>query len=419
MKPEPANAEGPTLLTADLVRPVFRKDGMRIPRLRADALTRVHQLAEQMLALALPCVGETRMALDEALAIEVPQKERLIWMGLQKLVLDRCTFAISGDVEPSELRRQIFSRAALLRRQGHFDEDSRRLLLEQVASERSMSVPDIEFSLFADLKPAQRLEKLELTSADELVSRYELGRAQSVLLKAQRVEVSFRPSSPEQARRAFQKLKFLQLLFGVERRDDHVIVQIEGPLSLFRATTRYGLKLAMALPILATLPECQLRADVMWGKSRTQRVFRWESCELASLPPLAPPRARPEIERLQADFQKHAKDWRVAPSDSILHAPGQGVCIPDLAFTHVKSAMCIHLELMGFWSREAIWQRIDWARSGKLPRVLFVYSDKLRVSEAALESASHAALLSFKGVISADKVRAKLDAQIENQLNQF
>ena len=416
MRPEPANAEGPTLLTADLVRPVFRKDGMRIPRLRADALTRIRQLADQMLALAQTCIGEPRMALDEALDIGVPTKERLLWMGLKKLIFDRCAFAVSSDVEPSDLRQQLFSRAAQLRQQGRFDDESRRLLFEQVATELSSSVQELEFSLFADLKPAQRLEKLELTSADELVSRYELGRAQSVLLRAQHVEVAFRPNSPEQARLAFQKLKFLQLLFRVERTDDRVIVKIEGPLSLFRATTRYGLKLAMALPVLATLPECQLRADVLWGKSRTQRVFRWESCELTSLPPASPLCRRPEIERLQADFHKHSNDWHVAPAASVLHAPGHGVCVPDLVFTHVKTGTLIHLELLGFWSREAVWQRIDWSRSGKLPSVLFVYSDKLRVSEDAMEKASHGALLSFKGVISPDKVRAKLDVQLENQL---
>lgn len=383
---------------------------MRLPRLRREALRRVHELAEQMLERATRCIGEPRMLLEEELDLQVPARERLLWQGLKKLIEDRCTFAVSTDVDPVELRHRLFAKASQLRLRTNFDRDTRMELIEQVAKELSCPPQRVEDALFADLKPAQRLEEIDISSADELVCRYELGRAQCVLLKAQHVEIRFRPDSPEQSRVVFQKLKFLQLLFNVEHMADEVILQLEGPLSLFRANTRYGLKLAMALPVVAALPECRIRADVTWGKSRTQRVFHWESDELSSVPASSPIRARPEIQRLQTDFQKFSENWSVAPANTILHAPGLGVCVPDLTFTQVHTGNAIHLELLGFWSREAVWRRVDWSASGKLPPVLYVYSDKLRVSESALPQTAHGALLTFKGVIPANKVCAKLEA---------
>ena len=66
------------------------------------------------------------------------------------------------------------------------------------------------------------------------------------------------------------------------------------------------------------------------------------------------------------------------------------------------------MELLGSWSREAVWQRIDMVKSLPTPFV-FLVSDRLRVSEKALEQSDHGALFIFKGVINRKRLIEKLD----------
>ena len=45
----------------------------------------------------------------------------------------------------------------------------------------------------------------------------------------------------------------------------------------------------------------------------------------------------------------------------------------------------VHFELLGFWSREAVWRRVELVRAGLPHRILFAVSKGLRVGEAVLD----------------------------------
>jgi hypothetical protein len=88
--------------------------------------------------------------------------------------------------------------------------------------------------------------------------------------------------------------------------------------------------------------------------------------------------------------------------------PGVGLCVPDLVFKHPQRG-AVYLELMGYWSREAVWKRVDLARAGMKERVLWAVSSRLRVSEEVLDQDVPAALYVFKGVLSAKEVLKRLE----------
>ena len=69
----------------------------------------------------------------------------------------------------------------------------------------------------------------------------------------------------------------------------------------------------------------------------------------------------------------------------------------------------VHFELLGFWSREAVWRRIDLVRAGLPQRILFAVSKSLRVGEATLDDAPTAALYVFTRVINAKQVLARIE----------
>ena len=65
---------------------------------------------------------------------------------------------------------------------------------------------------------------------------------------------------------------------------------------------------------------------------------------------------------------------------------------------------------MGYWSRAAVWQRVELVRAGLAERVLFAVSSRLRVSEEVLGDDLPGALYVYKGTMSARVVAERLDA---------
>ena len=80
----------------------------------------------------------------------------------------------------------------------------------------------------------------------------------------------------------------------------------------------------------------------------------------------------------------------------------------DLKCTHTASRKVVYVELMGFWSRDAVWQRVELVKHLKTPFV-FLVSERLRVSEKVLEPSANGALFVFKGVINRKRLLAQLD----------
>lgn len=395
------------MLTADLVQP-FRKAGvLRVRPLAGARRERALAFAEELHAIARAHVGLTRGELDEALRLEVDPRDKKLLLGLTKLIGDRCTYEQSSPLDPAAVRELVWQRGAEARQRGPLQ---RALVMQAVAAELEAPVADVEAALFADLRAQHRIVALELTRPGELVERYDLGQAQAVLLKAVSVTARVGGSDPDGYRRLFHKLKFLRLLFRVQPEDDGYTLTLDGPFSLFSSVTKYGLGLALALPALASFPRCEVEAEVRWGKERKEQRFAWSPAD-ASLPaaPEEPP-VRDEVARLQDDINRLEGPWRAERSSALLHLPGAGVCVPDLVLVHQERGDAVYLEVLGFWSREAVWRRVDLVERGLEERVLFAVSSRLRVSERALDDEQPAALYVFKGVMSARAVLEKVAA---------
>ena len=75
-------------------------------------------------------------------------------------------------------------------------------------------------------------------------------------------------------RQLFARLKFRRLLYRLHGlADGGYRIEIDGPMSLFRGVTKYGLQLALMLPALRECGRWTLRAEVLWGKEREALVF--------------------------------------------------------------------------------------------------------------------------------------------------
>jgi hypothetical protein len=185
-------------------------------------------------------------------------------------------------------------------------------------------------------------------------------------------------------------------------------IEIDGPFSLFESSTRYGLALALALPAIRELDRWSLVADLRWGTARTPLRCRLDGRGAPDLD--AAPHLADDVRALLDAVGALDTPWRASPAEEILALPGHGVCVPDLTFEHARSGERVHLEVLGYWSRDAVWKRVELVQAGLAHRIVFAVGQHLRVSEAALDAELPGALYVYKRTMSAKAIIACVDA---------
>lgn len=399
------------MLTADLVR-ARKKDGELIlskitPKQRERAL----ELAEEYIGLFLHAEGERERDLREAIdAIPVGARERKLALGLIKLLFDRAEFGGPTELDPPTLRRELFEAAAAARMS---DEGlDRGALIAEFAARYEATPELIEGALFGDLREEQRLIRFDAIGPEGLFREYELASAQAVLLRAESIEVRAESASQEVFRSLFRKLKFHRLLHRVERAPRGYRIFIDGPLSLFQSSTRYGLRLALMLPALRETDRFELIARVRWGADRERLVFTLEEERAPGPYEQSGPALPEEVSELYEAMRKREGRFEVSLADEIFEIPGLGVLLPDLRFNDRETGEVIYFEAMGYWSREAVFKRIDFVESGFDQKILFAVPERLRVSEELLPDSLPAALMAYKGKLLPRRVEAALEALV-------
>lgn len=400
------------MLTAELV-PVRRKDGeLRLSPIAGKALHQHLELAEQVVEIASQASGYPREQLQaELLAIGRTSTEMRIIRGFAKLVEDATEFEQDRGNGAAERRELLFERAAQawqsLRSSEQFP---RAQVLDDVASSCGVTPAQFESELFIDLPGAQRVIKAVEWSASDLVSRYDQARIAAILLRAVEVRITFRVKSALLLRDLIRTLKFRQLMFELERLDDgRYRLILTGPYSLFESVTKYGLQLALCWPEISSLEDFTLEADLRWGKQNERLSFSVKAQDLKrGTAQKAVAAVNSEVQELIAALREEAPGATVAEAESLLDLPGVGLCVPDIRFTSPDGAT-VHLEVMGYWSRQSVWRRVELVEAGMVEPVVFLVSRRLRVSEDVLDADAPSALYVYRGRINPKKVLATIN----------
>jgi predicted nuclease of restriction endonuclease-like RecB superfamily len=395
------------LLTVDQAGVTRRGNRLSLKPLPEAVRGWATELAQGYLSVVRSGPGRPRHEIEEGLsAFDVSPRERKLAEGLRKLLLDACEFEMEAEPQqPAALRRAAFLEASAQRKlQGRID---RSAVLSKVGAKVGLSEQQVDELLFADLREAHRLVSVPTLSAKGLVERYERARAQAVLLRATRAELWLEAAHPSVLRALFGRLKFLRLLHRIQAEKDGFRVLVDGPLSLFGSVTKYGLSMGMLLSVLDSCGRFRLRAEVLWGKDRLPCLFELQGSGEAGAP--GPVQLSDELQRFVTRFCGEPRGYEVHPCHEILEAPGQGVCVPDLVFVQHGTGRKVYFEVMGYWSRQAVFRKVDLVAQGLAHEVIFAVSQRLRVSEEVLPAELPAALYVYKGVMSPGRVKELLD----------
>ena len=403
------------MLTADLVRATCRSGQLHVTPLVGKQRARAEELAAAYLAIAAAQTGTAQHEVKEAFAaVDVAAREAKLAAGLLKLIEDACEFEAESPVEPRALRSDVFTLAAAARRQVSEEQRFDRVaLLARVGEPHGLSAEQLEHALYSDLKSEHRLLRAPDIGAQALLERYDLAQIQAVLLRAVKITATVACATPAGYRDIFRKLKFRRLLFQISPGPEGTFrIEIDGPYSLFDSVTKYGLQLALMLPALLAADRIAIQAQLRWGKARSPVTFNFErKADLdrnGSTASDDPARLPDEVAALLDSFQSARDGWTAQPADTVLDLPGVGLCVPDLRFSH-QSGAHVFLEVLGYWSRDAVWQRIELVQKGLAAKLLFAASERLRVSEQLLADHPSGALYVYKSSLSAKAILEHLE----------
>lgn len=375
------------MLTSDLVLARLYRGEVK-PRYVDARDAELLELAEQLIAIFAGHLGCSRDALDRELKDLLGSgTDFQLHRALAKLLLDRCDFATASDVEPEVLRQALFEASAEHYRRTlaegevfHFD---RAAVVTAVAEGLSLSAQQVEAGLYADLKGEQVLEHWKPCNAPWLLDRYNVALAQGVLLRATTLRLRLQEESTLRQRELFRRIKFFRLLHRVQGMGENQwLIDLDGPLSVFKASGKYGIQMANFLPTLLHFDCWSLEAQVAWGKKRRPAKFKLTSDDgLRTVSaPLKGQWQPPELAWLPEQFDKLDSAWQLSTEAEVVVVGGQSVLVPDFVFQHADGRRVI-MEVLGFWRRGSLERRLDELRRKGPKNILLAVSKQLLTEE--------------------------------------
>jgi predicted nuclease of restriction endonuclease-like RecB superfamily len=375
------------MLTGKLVRVKHAKNKL-VPLYVTPSDEGLVALAEQILLAYRNAAGRTRGDIDAELHDYIPEGPRgLLPAGLAKLCEDRCEFEVSADHPPDELREAVFRAAATARAEaaGAKAPFDRAAVMSAVAGDLSLALTaeQIDRSLFADLKDEQRVISFEDITAEQLLNRYNVALAQAILLRCSLMEVRVYAETPARFRQLFRAVKFHRLICTIQESPNNSYkLTLDGPLSLFSSTNKYGLQLALFLPTLLHCKAFDLRANIRWGAERKEKLFQLSGLDglkshTADFGVYTPP----EVQMFADTFPTKVKGW-ILDADPHPIPLATGVWVPDFKLTHAKSGKEVYVEIFGFWRRGDIETHHKNLMKGAPGKFVLCVSEQMRADEA-------------------------------------
>ena len=373
------------MLTSDLLQ--TRNHGPYIyPRYIKTDAPRAQALAEQLIAIFGDHQGKTRRELSDALnQYAQDSTDYRIQRGLAKLLRDdRCEFSEISVAPPAEVRERVFG----LARENHpvvlqpdmIHPVSRNDILAEVAGEYKTDVEQLTWAVYADLPDNHILTRFDPPQPEWLLQRYNVALAQALLYRCIRMKLSVLRNIPSRYKQLFKFVKFYQLMHTIQGDlDSGYEIVLDGPVSLFRLSQKYGLKLAVFLPALLLCTRWKMEAEIVAADGERRFFPLDESAGLHS-------HYRDStvydslLERTFAErFGEIESGWEIEREVAIINLKDT-VFIPDFAFRHADGRTAL-LEIVGFWRPDYLERKLmKLKRSGRTDMVVAVSAD-LNVGE--------------------------------------
>ena len=380
------------MLKSDLL--IYRRSGETIIPKKLEISDRNLGIAEEIVNCFQDCVGKTQGELDrQLLKLEGDSPDYRLKRGLAHILRNTfSTFEVVSPLEPLILRQRVFAEAA----KNTNVPENRSNTIETIAGnlsdelKYSVSRVAVETGLYADLQENRILTQFEAPVIESLLHRYNLAQVQGIFYRASNVVINAHRNDPGEYKLLFRYIKLFQLMAYIEGdADTGFTLTMDGPASLFKASTRYGLALAKMIPALLHVTKWSLQAklqnrDQYSGGVKTGKfILTSDRCGLVShYPP-----GKPYDSMLEASFAKSwAKlktEWRLEREVDLIPLPGS-VMIPDFRLVHPDGREFL-LEIVGYWRPQYLQKKFYQIHSGDTDNLILAVSERLNLDKAGVK----------------------------------
>ncbi len=398
------------MLTKDLL--CFRtKSGKIQPKFIDTTAPKFLKIAFELTELFSGSVGEERGTLENR-SKQVLERFTLgitVGRGLEKLLLDRTEFDTESKDELLELREKVFRNSSALMRKheysGLYNSDcSEKDILESyrkaLAGSIGITSENLSDQLYSDLPPFQKVIKFRKITGEALLHRYNCAQVQGLLLRSEKIKLKLPESSTASLRQLLKYVRFNKLLAKISfdhKKSKSIDMQIDGPLSMFLQTQKYGLNLANFFPAVLHQQEWEMDATVRIHKNRTYILQLDQSCGIRSHLRQFLAYVPEEIEKLGLQLAKKLPDWTLSSSNDFVPLSGENMCFPDYLLKHI-SGKKVPLELFHNWHSAPLLNRLSQLDAQKeAPLLIGINRSLLKNKDVAnkLESSDYFSRFGF------------------------
>ena len=304
------------------------------------------EIANSIINIFQGHVGRTYGELIEELEGIEEINYRLI-RGLAQILERRCVIDTDSVIDPVAARRAVFEES-----KGFITgNEDRKKVLDKTARKLSIEPDDLEKALWADHEGNLVVKEFQTITAEDLLRQYNLSLAQTLLFRATGMEIQLEDNYQP----VFRKIKQLGLIYNIQ--DDKI--SLEGPISLFKLTEKYGSAFAKLLPTIMESSRWSLKASISRKTFQGKRIYDF------TLDHTKRSFFGTESETAEIDFdsaiekefyQLSFHGWTVRREPTVLKA-GQYAFIPD--FSLERDGTKIYVEIVGFWTPEYLKHKIQ------------------------------------------------------------
>ncbi|MEL4893951.1 DUF790 family protein [Crocosphaera sp. Alani8] len=372
---------------------MYRYSGDTIIPKRLPLNGNIIDLAAEQIDCFLNCVDRTQKQLNEKLSeLEGDNPNYRVKRGLAHLLKNHfSTFEIVSPLEPKELRQKVFSSSA----ESLPIPQNRPKILEKIASllteelKREVLPSEIERGLYADLQENRILTSFEPPEPETLIHRYNISQIQGVFYRSNYIVINAHRNDPGEYKLLFRYLKLFQLMAYIEGdADTGFTITVDGPTSLFKPSTRYGLSLAKMIPALLHVSKWSLKTklqskDSYTGGMKTSYFDLDDNCGLVT----HYSRGKTYDSMLEESFAKRWEklktDWKLEREVDLIPIPGS-VMIPDFRLVHPDGRDFL-LEIVGYWRPDYLRKKFYQVQNADSENIILAISERLNLDKAGVD----------------------------------
>jgi hypothetical protein len=378
------------MLPTDLLMHRYHGEEVIPKRLALSPANRA--LAAELIRLFRAATGKTRAELQVQLQVlEGDHTDYRVKRGLAHLLSSAySTFEVVSPLNPAMLRQRVFPLAARTV-PGHRASNATLTALARALCRelgREITPEQIRAGLYADLPERQVLTSFDAPTPDALLHRYNLAQAQGVLYRASSVTITAHRNDPGEYKLLFRYLKLFGLMTYIEGDADYgFTLTIDGPTSLFKPSTRYGLALAKMLPALLHVSKWSLVATLVprtpppYGPARA-RFSLTPDCGLVTHYPPGKPYDSIVEQAFAARWAGVRTAWRLEREVDLVPIPGS-VMVPDFRLVHPDGRTYL-LEIVGYWRPEYLRKKFAQVRRAGRHDLVLAVSERLNLERAGI-----------------------------------